>query len=82
MLPSNVMALIGNLLPGIQIILSFLLVGSVLLQQRGAGLGGAFGDQGTETFYKRRGAELFLFRATIVLATLFVISALAALVIK
>ena len=75
------MALIGSLLPGIQVILSVLLVGAVMLQQRGAGLGGAFGDQSQESFYKRRGAELFLFRATIVMAVLFVATALANLVI-
>ena len=73
------MALIASLLPGVQIVLSVLLIGAILLQQRGAGLGGAFGDQGQETFYKRRGAELFLFRATIVLAVLFAASALLAL---
>lgn len=75
------MALIASLLPGIQVVLSILLVGAILLQQRGAGLGGAFGDQSQETFYKRRGAELFLFRATIVLALLFAATALVALVI-
>ena len=75
------MALAATLLPGIQIVLSVLLVGAILLQQRGAGLGGAFGDQGESTFYKRRGAELFLFRASIVFAILFATSALLALVI-
>jgi protein translocase SecG subunit len=76
------MALVSTLLPGIQVVLSFLIIGAILLQQRGAGLGGAFGDQGTESFYKRRGAELFLFRATIVLSVLFVASAILTLVIK
>ena len=75
------MALIESLLPGIQVILSILLIGAVMLQQRGAGLGGAFGDQSQESFYKRRGFELFLFRGTIVLAVLFAVSALVALVV-
>lgn len=75
------MTLIANLLPGVQMVLSVLLIGAIILQQRGAGLGGAFGDQGQETFYKRRGAELFLFKATIVLAVLFALSALVALII-
>jgi protein translocase SecG subunit len=40
-------------------------------------LGGAFGgDNFASTFYKRRGAEKFLFSATIVLAVLFVASAI------
>lgn len=75
------MALVQSLLPGIQVILSILLIGAILLQQRGAGLGGAFGDSSQESFYKRRGAELFLFRASAVLAILFALSALLALVI-
>ncbi len=75
------MTLIASILPGIQVILSVLLIGAIMLQQRGAGLGGAFGDQNQETFYKRRGAELFLFRLTIVLAVLFAITSLIALVV-
>lgn len=75
------MALVEMILPGIQVVLSVLLVGAVLLQQRGAGLGGAFGDQSQQSYYKRRGAELFLFQATIVLAVLFAISALVAFIL-
>lgn len=64
-------------LPFVQIILSILLVAAILLQQRGSSLGGAFGgDNFSATFHKRRGGELFLFRFTIVTATLFVLSAL------
>lgn len=69
------------LLPYAQVVLSFLLVGGILLQQRGAGLGGAFGGGMEETsFSKRRGGELFIFRATIVVAVLLALSALIALV--
>ncbi len=69
-------------LPYIQIILSVLIVAAILLQQRGSSLGGAFGsDNFSATFHKRRGAELFLFRSTIVLAFLFVLSAFLALVV-
>lgn len=75
------MALVEMILPGIQVVLSVLLVGAVLLQQRGAGLGGAFGDQSQQSYYKRRGAELFLFQATIVLSVLFAISALVAFIL-
>ncbi len=60
-------------LPYIEIILSILLIAGVVLQQRGASLGGAFGgDNFSSTFYKRRGAEKFLFNATIVIAGLFI----------
>lgn len=63
-------------LPFVQIILSVLLIAAILLQQRGSSLGGAFGgDNFSSTFHKRRGAELFLFKFTIGIAVLFVISA-------
>ena len=63
-------------LPYIQIILSILLVAVILLQQRGSGLGGAFGgDNYSSAFHKRRGAELFLFKLSIGIAILFVLSA-------
>lgn len=69
-------------LPYAQIILALLLIAGIVLQQRGAGLGGAFGgDNFASTFYKRRGAEKFLFTATIVVAILFVLSAMAGLFI-
>lgn len=65
------------LLPYAQIILALLLIAGIVLQQRGAGLGGAFGgDNFASTFYKRRGAEKFLFNATVVVAILFVLSAI------
>jgi protein translocase SecG subunit len=64
-------------LPYIQIILSVLLVVAILLQQRGSSLGGAFGgDNFSSAFHKRRGAELFLFKFSIGIAILFVLSAL------
>ena len=60
-------------LPYAQIVLSLLLIIGIVLQNRGASLGGAFGgDNFASTFYKRRGAEKFLFEATIVVAILFV----------
>lgn len=70
------MAFLVTYLPVVEIILSVLLILGVVLQQRGASLGGAFGgDNFSSTFYKRRGAEKFLFNATIVVAVLFVIVA-------
>lgn len=64
-------------LPYAEIALSLLLITGIVLQQRGAGLGGAFGgDNFSSTFYKRRGAEKFLFNATIVIAVLFVVTAI------
>ncbi len=71
------MGLLSTLLPAAHVLVSILLIGGILLQQRGAGLGGAFGGQDAgETYYTRRGAEKFLFQGTIVLAVLFVLISL------
>jgi preprotein translocase subunit SecG len=76
------MAHLITALPYAEIALSLLLIVGVVLQQRGAGLGGAFGgDNFASTFYKRRGAEKFLFNATIVIAVLFVATAIAGFLI-
>lgn len=65
-----------NVLKIIQIILAVLLVASILLQQRGSGLGIAFGGEGN--FYRsRRGMEKVLYWATVIIAILFVLCALA-----
>lgn len=71
------------ILPYIQIILAVLLTAAVLLQQASASLGGAFGggENWSASFHTRRGAEKFLFNATIVLAVLFVASSLVAFII-
>lgn len=77
------METIANILPYIQIALSVLLIGAILLQQTGSSLGGAFGgDNFAAGFHTRRGAEKILFNATIVFAILFVVTAFLALLIK
>lgn len=53
-----------------------MLVVFILLQQRGSGLGMAFGGEGN-VYRSRRGIEKFLFIATIIVAALFCASALA-----
>lgn len=63
-----------------QIILAVLLIVSILFQSRGAGLGSAWGGEG-QLYGTRRGVEKILFRGTIIIATLFVLVSLAALLI-
>ena len=71
------MQFIDTILPFVQVGLSTLLATAVLLQARGSSVGGAFGgDNMGTTFYTRRGAELVLFRLTIVLGILFALAAL------
>ena len=55
-----------------QIILSIALILAILLQVRGGGLGGIFGQADT-VFRTRRGAEKTLFQLTIILVVLFII---------
>lgn len=54
----------------IQILLSMLLTGLVLLQTKGTGLGTAWGGAG-ETYHTRRGAEQAIFVLTIILSGAF-----------
>jgi protein translocase SecG subunit len=69
----NLIDSVLNVLPYIQIILSIVLVSAILLQQRGSSLGGAFGgDNFSSAFHKRRGAEEFLFKFSVVVGILFV----------
>jgi len=65
----------NNALNIIQIVLSILLIISILLQQRGTGLGGAFGGE-SNVYRSKRGIEKFLYYSTIVLAFLFVAAAI------
>jgi protein translocase SecG subunit len=72
---------INAILPIIQIVLAVLLTVAVLFQQSEAGAGGAFGGSDSVSSWRtRRGFEKFLFSATIVLAILFVVSAVLALI--
>ena len=70
-----------SLLPYIQIALAVILTGSILIQQRGAGLGGAFGGGEGGVHYERRGFERTLFKGTIVISIIFVVSVLASVLI-
>jgi len=71
---------LGGVLPYIQIVLSVLLIGSILLQQTGASMGGAFGgDNFSAAYHTRRGSEKVLFYASITIGVLFALSAFVAL---
>jgi len=63
-----------------QIVIAALLCIGILLQQRGTGLSSAFGGGGS-VYFKKRGAEKVIFVATIVLAILFVLSAIVRMII-
>lgn len=77
------MELLLSALPYVQIVLSGILIGAIVLQRTGASLGGAFGaDNFSSGFHTRRGLERTLFYATITVAILFVLSAVINLLIS
>ena len=60
-----------------------MLVASVLMQQTGASLGGAFGgDNFSAAYHTRRGSEYFFFWATIVIGILFALTAFVSLLLN
>ena len=63
------------------LIVAVSLMAAILLQNRSAGLGGAFGGS-AEGFHIRRGSEKRLFQATVVLSILFITLAAAHLFIS
>lgn len=65
----------------IQMILAVFLVIAILLQQKGAGLGGAFG--GSSNIYStKRGVDKVLFQATIAITVLFFGIAIVSLIVS
>ena len=77
------MLLVIEILPYAQIILSVILVTAILLQQSGAGLGGALGGGDTGSFHQtRRGFEKFLFYLSLVCGILFALFAFLSIILK
>ncbi len=72
--------MIKNILIILQIVVSVLLIGAILLQNRGQGLSASFGGGG-EFYRSKRGLEKFLFWATITLVFLFSITSILNLVL-
>jgi preprotein translocase subunit SecG len=64
------------------IITSIALIASVILQSKGAGLGGLTGGDSGGVFTARRGIEKVLFRVTIGLSILFFSLAIAATMVS
>ena len=64
----------------IQIIISALLIIVILLQQKGSGLGAAFGGEGN-VYRTKRGVEKTFSILTIIFAILFLATALASIIL-
>ncbi len=69
-------------IPFIQIGLAVVLIVLILVQQSDASLGAAFGSDDGGIQRTRRGAERVVFMTTIVIAVLFIASAIAALLLR
>ena len=65
----------------IQIIISITIIALVLLQTKGAGLGGIFGGDGG-VYRTRRGIEKTLYQATIALTVVFFIMSLVSVALS
>ncbi len=59
----------------VQLVVSIALIAAILMQNRGSGLGAAFGGEGN-VYRTRRSFEKILFQATIVLSVVFLLTAL------
>ncbi len=65
-----------------QIIISIILIGLIIIQERSSGLSGVFGGQGATPYETRRGLEKFIYWGTIGAAAIFVILAILNLTAK
>ena len=66
----------------IQVVISIFLIVVILIQNRSSGLSATFGGSGGPITTSKRGAEKIVFKATIVLAILFVLSSLLFLFVR
>lgn len=74
------MQVLKGLLPYAQMLVAILLVVATLLQQKGTGLGSVFGGEGN-IYQTKRGLERILFISTVILTSLFFITAVLNLII-
>ena len=71
-----------TILPYIQMVVAILLITTILLQKRGAGLGAAFGGGEGGSYATRRGFDKILFYLSVVLSILFIFSAFINLLLR
>ncbi|MBI5413307.1 preprotein translocase subunit SecG [Candidatus Peregrinibacteria bacterium] len=64
-----------------QVVVSVLLVGVILMQEKGVGLSATFGGGG-EFFKSKRGIDRVLFVGTVILSALFILTSLAFIFVK
>lgn len=62
-----------------ELVIAALLIAVILIQQQGTGLGSTFGGEST-LYRSKRGVERMLFIATIILAALFAVNSILAVI--
>ncbi|HBU07026.1 MAG TPA: preprotein translocase subunit SecG [Candidatus Magasanikbacteria bacterium] len=72
--------MLSKILDIAQVVLAILLIIAILLQQRGSGLGSAFGGS-SNVYSTKRGVDKILFNATIVILVVFFLVSLANLLV-
>ncbi|MFZ2189168.1 MAG: preprotein translocase subunit SecG [Candidatus Magasanikiibacteriota bacterium] len=72
--------MLSKILDIAQVVLAILLIIVILLQQRGSGLGSAFGGS-SNVYSTKRGVDKILFNATIVILVVFFLVSLANLLV-
>lgn len=72
--------MVHTILTIINLVTAVLLIVAILLQQKGAGMGAAFGGS-SSVYTTRRGLDRTLFQATIVLSVVFFATAIAFLLV-
>ncbi|MEK7584954.1 MAG: preprotein translocase subunit SecG [Patescibacteria group bacterium] len=77
----KIMEILRALVPWIQIILAVAVTIAILLQSNEASLGGVFGGN-SSVVHTKRGMEKGLFVITVILASLFIITSIVALLLE
>ena len=77
----DIITFMANILLIVQIIISIILIGAILLQSQGSGLGAAWSGGG-ESYHTRRGVEKVIFYLTIVMIIAFAIFSLANVMLR
>lgn len=72
--------MISNILNISQVVLAIIMIVVILLQQKGSGLGAAFGGS-SNTFSTKRGVDKVLHQATIVIVIIFFLVSIVNLVV-
>lgn len=73
---------ISNILMGIQVVVSIVLILSIMPQDTKNAVPSQFGGEGNQSYFKPKGKDAFLARVTKIAAVLFFINAIAMLLVK